>query len=338
MSMIFTEEKLKLVKEQIEKAKNIAIIGHKSPDGDAVGSCLALQMILEKQGKNAVSIVPDRFPDFLKWMTKSETVLQYDTQNTKVETILEDAEMVFMLDFNATHRVGKLKDSLESAKGFKVMIDHHQQPEDCCKVIFSDTKSCSTAQMIYEFIDALGLISELDVDIAASIYTGIMTDTGSFRFAATTAKTHRIAADLMDLGLEHHLVHQYVYDTNSINRLRLMGYSLSEKLKIYPEKGAALISLSEAELKQFNYKKGDTEGLVNYALSIAGVKMAVFMAQKDGVVKISFRSKGGFSVNQVAREHFNGGGHINAAGGMLEMSLEDAINKFETLLPNLVIE
>lgn len=320
------------IKSEILKAKNIVITTHKSPDGDAIGSSLAFYHYLKNQGKNVTVVVPDAFPEFLNWMEGVNDILYFDSQTKDVENIIEKADLIFSLDYNALNRIGALGDLIANKNCVKVVIDHHQDPHDFANHYFVDTYCCSTAQLVYELIESFGELNQLNKSIGECIYCGIMTDTGSFRFPSTTAKTHRIIANLLELGVNGSMVHQNVYDTYTEDRLRLLGFALTEKLKVFKESNAAYISLSAEELKKYNFKKGDTEGLVNYCLSIGGIKMAVLMTEKEEGINFSFRSKDNFYVNKIANKYFNGGGHVYAAGGRLEVSLKEAESNIEKVI------
>lgn len=322
------------LQEFLAKPREIVIIGHRNPDGDAVGSTLGLKHYFDKKGHSTQVVMPNEYPDFLHWIPGSETVKRFDRQNNQSVKALNRSEIVFLLDFNALHRVGDdMKNTLEKYQHDFALIDHHQQPDDFA-YMYSDTSMSSTCQMVYNFIEMMGDVELIDKNIATCLYTGIMTDTGSFRFRSTTSKTHRIIANLIDKGAENDRIHSSVHDANSYNRLLLLGQALSN-LQIYPEYKTAFISLSQEEKDKFNYEKGDTEGVVNYALSLKGIVFGViFIEDKEqGIVKISFRSKGKFSVNQFARKYFNGGGHDNAAGGKSTEPLQDTIKNFVALLP-----
>ena len=326
---------IKKTRTLLQSSENIVITCHKGPDGDAIGSSLALYLYLKKKGKKATVIVPDDFPFFLKWLPESEHIILYESNKEAANTIISNADLIFTLDFNALHRTGDMQEVLSNASAKFIMIDHHQQPDDYAEVTYSDTSICSTCQMVYHFIDALEDINTIDTDIANCIYTGIMTDTGSFRFRSTTSTTHRVIANLIDLGIDNAKIHQNVYDSNSYNRLQLLGKSLTN-LKVIPELNTAYISLSADEQNEFKAQKGDTEGVVNYALSLQGIKLAAIFKedQNSKLIKISLRSKGDFSVNEFSRAHFNGGGHTNAAGGASKLTLEETLEKFISILPN----
>ena len=315
-------------------SRNIVIVGHRNPDGDAMGATLGLKHYLDKKGHQATVVVPNEYPDFLHWMPGSETTYRFDWQNTQSQKAIVASEIIFLLDFNALHRVGAdMQKTLEKYPNDFVMIDHHQQPDDV-KYMFSDVTICSTCQMVYQFIEMNNDLNLIDTAIATCLYTGIMTDTGSFRFRSTTSTTHRIIADLIDKGAQNDIIHNKVYDANSYGRLLLLGQALSN-LQIFPEHKTAFITLSEAEKNKFDFQKGDTEGVVNYALSLKGIIFAaIFIEDADQkIIKISFRSKGDFSVNQFSRNHFDGGGHDNAAGGKFDGDLETTIKYFKSLLP-----
>ncbi len=325
-------EKLNNLKELLAEPKKIVITTHRGPDGDAMGSSLGLYNYLLKKGHQVQVITPNDYPSFLHWMKGNDHVIQFVKEPEASERITNEAEIIFCLDFNTLNRIDTFAPVVEQTKAFKVLIDHHQQPDEF-DFTLSDTSASSTAQLIYEFLDMFGDLEIIDQDIAECLYTGIMTDTGNFRFPSVTAKTHEIVAFLINKGAKHDKVYDLVNDNNSINRLNLLGYCLKEKLEVLPEYATAIISLTSDELNRFQYQKGDTEGVVNYALSIKGISVAAFFVEREGIVKISFRSKGDFSVNQLARDHFNGGGHINAAGGAYGIKVEEAIEKFRSILP-----
>ncbi len=321
--------------DYLKTPRNIVVIGHRNPDGDALGSTLGLKHYLDKKGHKTQVLMPNEYPDFLHWVPGSKTVYRFDRQNNQSVKALNKSEIVFLLDFNALHRVGDdMKNTLEKYENDFALIDHHQQPDDFT-YMYSDTSMSSTCQMVYNFIEMEGGLDVIDENIATCLYTGIMTDTGSFRFRSTTSKTHQIIADLIDKGAKNDKIHSNIYDSNSYSRLLLLGQALTN-LEILPEFKTAFITLSQEEKDKFNYEKGDTEGVVNYALSLKGIVFAaIFIEDREqGIVKISFRSKGSFSVNKFARSHFNGGGHDNASGGKSEMSLKDTTANFISLLPN----
>ena len=312
------------LKKALSETTKIAITTHKSPDGDAVGSSLGLSSVLQKAGFTVDVIVPDGFPKFLNWMNGSDQIIVFESEQEQARTKLLEADLIFALDYNRLDRVGLLGELISQSDAIKVMIDHHIDPDQGFDEILSDTSASSTAQLIYEFAREMGLLSHLDALDAACLYAGIMTDTGSFRFSSTSAETHRIVADLLERGLKPEMVHQSIYDHNTFSKLKLMGYVLHEKMDYLPNLSLAVLSVSLNEKNRFHYEKGDTEGLVNYGLSIIGAKVSVFMSEESDFVKFSFRSKGEVDVNLIAREFFNGGGHRNAAGGKLDGNLDYA--------------
>ena len=318
--------------------KKIAIIPHRGPDGDAMGSTLALYHFLLKNNHQPTVIAPNDFPDFLAWLPGSETVKIFEKDTENCTKILEAAELIFTLDFNAFHRTGEMEHTLVKLIAPFIMIDHHQKPDDYAAYTYSDTSFGSTCEMVYNFISFLNKKEDLDKTIATCIYTGILTDSGSFRFPGTTGNTHRIIAELIDLGVENTQIPVLLFDNSSYSRLQLLGRAL-QNMKVFEEHKTSYTSLTQDELDSFNYVKGDTEGIVNYGLSIKDIVFtAIFIENKDEkIIKISFRSQGGFDVNQFARDHFNGGGHSNAAGGRSDVSMEETLKKFEDLVTKLKI-
>lgn len=318
--------------------KKIAIIPHRGPDGDAMGSTLGLYHFLLKNNHQPTVIAPNDFPDFLAWLPGSETVKIFEKDTENCTKILEEAELIFTLDFNAFHRTGEMEHTLAKLTAPFIMIDHHQKPDDYATYMYSDTAFGSTCEMVYNFISFLDKKQDLDKTIATCIYTGILTDSGSFRFPGTTGNTHRIIAELIDLGVENTQIPVLLFDNSSYSRLQLLGRAL-QNMKVFEEYKASYTTLTQQELDAFHYVKGDTEGIVNYGLSIKGICFtAIFIENKDeNIIKISFRSQGGFDVNQFARDHFNGGGHSNAAGGRSEVSMEETVKKFEDLVTKLKI-
>jgi phosphoesterase RecJ-like protein len=318
--------------------KKIAIIPHRGPDGDAMGSTLGLYHFLLKNHHHPVVVSPNEFPDFLAWMPGSETVKIYEKDKENCTKILEEAEVIFTLDFNALHRVGEMENVLSKLKAPFIMIDHHQKPDDYAAFMYSDTSFGSTCEMLYNFISFLGKKEDIDKTIGTCIYTGILTDSGSFRFPKTTGTTHRIIAELIDLGVENTEIPTLLFDNSSYGRLQLLGRAL-QNMKVIPEHKTAYTTLTQDELNSFDYAKGDTEGIVNYGLSIKGINFtAIFIENREEkIIKISFRSQGDFDVNQFARDYFNGGGHRNAAGGKSELSMEETVKKFEDLVQKLTL-
>jgi phosphoesterase RecJ-like protein len=325
---------IEALKELLASPKKITIIPHRNPDGDAMGSTLGLYHFLLQKKHEVLVISPNEFPDFLAWLPGAEEVLIFEKDPKKCTEKLNESDVIFTLDFNALHRVGDfMQVTLEKLEKTFVMIDHHQFPNDYAKYTFSDTNFGSTCEMVYHFMHQLGEQNRINTTIATCIYTGIVTDSGSFRFPLTTSTTHRVVADLIDKGVENSKIHNLLFDTNSYNRLQLLGRAL-QNMKLLPEFQTSYITLTQEELDSFGYVKGDTEGFVNYGLSLKGFDFtAIFIENKEeGIIKISFRSQGAFDVNQFSRKHFNGGGHINAAGGKSNSTLEETVQQFIAIL------
>ena len=318
----------------LDKRPIITIIPHTSPDGDAIGSTLGLYHFLKNQGHDVQVIAPTDFPDFLKWMPEADQILIYPDQESRAEQRIADSSLIFTLDFNNLLRAKPLTPFLQKALATFVMIDHHQQPDTYATITYSDEKASSTCELIYNTIVSLGSQEAINQTIATCLYTGIMTDTGGFRFSMTSPQTHRVAAVLLEKGANCAQIASDVLDSYSIDRLQLLGTVL-DGLTYLKEYKTAYMSVSSKILKQFNFRKGDTEGFVNYGLRIKEAELAVIFIEneEDNLIKISFRSKTTLDVNLLARMYFNGGGHINAAGGSMSISLEDTIAYFLEVLP-----
>ncbi len=331
---MFNQTELQELKALLLAPKKITIIPHRNPDGDAMGSTLALYHFLKKLDHQVFVIAPNEFPDFLSWLPDADKVIVFERENDKAKKEIESSKLIFTLDFNALHRTGDVMGSyLETLDIPMAMIDHHQAPDNYAKFTFSDVAYGSTCEMVYHFIDALGYKESIDKTIATCIYTGITTDSGSFRYPKTTGTTHKVVADLIDKGVNNSEIHNLLFDNSSTNRLKILGMALNN-LVVLPEYKTSYITLSQEELDSANNQKGDTEGIVNYGLTIKGIDFAVIFIEhkEEGIIKISFRSQGEFDVNEFARKHFSGGGHINAAGGKSLLSLEDTIKKFIAIL------
>ncbi|MEO2051198.1 MAG: bifunctional oligoribonuclease/PAP phosphatase NrnA [Allomuricauda sp.] len=328
-------EDITTVKSLLSQPQKIAIIPHKNPDGDAMGAALAVYAFLKDKGHEANVISPNDYPKFLKWMPGNDAVVNFERENQKAHQLLQDADLIFTLDFNDLSRVGQMETALKQASADFIMIDHHQQPGDYAKVTYSDVSMSSTCEMVYNFIDFLGETDNITKAIATNLYTGIMTDTGSFKYRSTSSKTHRVVAELIDKGAENMEIHQHVFDTNSPSRLHLLGVALSNMV-ILSEYRTAYITLTQDELDAHDYKKGDTEGFVNYGLTLENIVFALIFIEnrEEGIIKISLRSVGDFSVNEFARAHFNGGGHTNAAGGRSDLSMDETVARFQEILTN----
>lgn len=329
------EQSILEITSALSRANRIVIVPHKGPDGDAIGSSLGLFHFLKDKGHDVKIIAPNDFPQFLKWLPGQEEILIYEEKRELCTTLIENAEIIFTLDFNMLERTGEMEEPLRASEATFIMIDHHPEPSDYADHTYSDAAMSSTCQMVYKFIQKLRALKYITPQIATCLYTGIMTDTGSFRYRSTSSDTHLVISDLIEKGADNTTIHQNVYDTFSENRIQLLGVAL-QNLRVNKDLKTAYITLSQEELDLYNFQKGDTEGFVNYGLAVEGVKFAVIFIEhkSEGLIKMSLRSKGKFSVNQFARTHFSGGGHLNAAGGKSEMSLEDTVSKFNTILPN----
>lgn len=314
------------LKNLLSVKHNVVITTHVNPDGDAIGSSVALLNFLIKMGHDVSVIVPNDYPDFLKWMKNDDLIINYSNSKNESQEKIKNASLIFCLDFNNLNRINELGDYISESKAKKVLIDHHLDPSDFYDFKIHDVKASATAELVYNFLIELDS-NAVDKDISEALYTGILTDTGSFKFSMSP-KVHKIVSDLMIRGVDIGFINNKIYDSNSLDKLKLIGYALSEKLEVISNGNAAYIVLSRKDLKDHNFKKGDTEGLVNYALSISNVNMAVLIIETKERIKFSFRSIGQFSVNEFAKKYFNGGGHKNAAGGSLEDKLSVALEKF----------
>ncbi len=317
----------------LSNPKRIVITTHHKPDGDAMGSSLGLYHYFLLKGHDVHVVTPTDYPYFLHWMPGNAEVVIFSEQQNKATELVHSADLIFCLDFNNLKRIYELGEIVAQSDAIKVMIDHHLEPEGFDQYRLWNAEACSTAELVYQFIKELGDVELINKNIASSLYTGIMTDSGSFRYPSTTANLHRIVADLIERGADNSRIHQLVYDTYTEDRLRLLGHCFTEKLEVIPQHRTAIISLSKEELKKYNVVTGDTEGIVNYALSLNNVKLAAFFVERADLIKISFRSKGEFPANEIAKKYFQGGGHHNAAGGQSIQTLQLTIEKFKNILP-----
>jgi bifunctional oligoribonuclease and PAP phosphatase NrnA len=334
ISKIIAEDLITKVKKAIDGVDKIVIVAHVGPDGDAMGSTLALWHYLMTIEKEPIVIVPTPFPSFLAWLPGAEFVLDYENNKEKADEIIAEAELIFTLNFNTTSRMAKMADAVINASAPKILVDHHLHPDNFAKIIVSYPEISSTSELIFRLICRMGDFSMINLACAECIYTGMMTDTGGFTYNSNSQEIYIIIAELIKLGVDKDAIYRKVFNTYSADRLRLMGLCLYEKMKVYPEYRAALITLTQKELSQFNYSNGDAEGFVNIPLSIDGVDFSVFMREDPEKIKISLRSQGTFPANKVSADLFNGGGHLNAAGGESYMSLAETIKKFEEALPD----
>lgn len=314
--------------------QKIVITTHHKPDGDAMGSSLGLYNYLIQQGHHARVIAPTDYPDFLSWLPGNEDVIIYTEHREEAAALIADAKLIFCLDFNALSRINDMGELVGESNAYKVMIDHHLEPADFDDYRHWDINACATAQLVYDFIvNELHHKELVNKDVATCLYTGIMTDSASFRLPNTTSAVHRIVADLIDAGAVNWRIHELVYNSASENRLRFLGHCLANCLEVLPEFNTAIIAVSKEDLARFDVETGDTEGVVNYALSMASIRLAAFIVERSDRVKLSLRSKGEFPANEICKKYFNGGGHRNAAGGHSENSLEQVIQQFKQILP-----
>lgn len=328
---MFKQNNINELKEYLQKPKKIVVTSHKNPDGDALGSSLAWTKILTKLGHSVDYISPNGMPEYYSWLPLNKQMIIYEKSKDYAKNLVYSADIVFSLDYNALDRMDEFGEVVKASKAVKIMIDHHLFPEDYPTLTYSDTSKSSTGEMIFEMILAMGEEDKIDADIATLLYTAILTDTGSFAFKCTTQRVHEIVGVLVSKGADPDTVQNQVYNCFTESRLRFFGFCIMNKMHIIPNTNVAYIAVSEKELREFDIQDGETEGLANYPLKIANVQACAFFREKDKQIRISFRSKGDFDVNILAREHFNGGGHKNASGGMMHDSLENTVKKFENL-------
>lgn len=334
ITKIIAEQEIQKAKKYVEYADRIVIVTHVSPDGDAIGSSLGLYHFLLEMGKQPNVIVPNEFPSFLKWMRGANDILIYEKNPEIAAETIEGAELIFCLDFNTPKRIGDLGPLVLAAQGKKVMIDHHLYPDAFCDVTMSYPQISSTSELVFRFICRIGCFESLDKSASECIYAGMMTDTGAFTYNSNNPEIYAIIGELLRKGIDKDAIYARIYNTQTVDRVRLMGYILYEKMKIYREYNTALLVMTRDECRRFNARKGDTEGFVNIPLSIGNIVFSVFMREDEDMVKISFRSTGTFPANKFATDNFGGGGHLNASGGEYYGKLEDAVRIFEEALPN----
>lgn len=328
LDRLIPEKTINALREVVENNDDFVILSHKNPDGDAVGSSLAWMLYLRSLGKKADVVLPNMFPDFLKWLPSASDIVIYDSDKEKAKTMIDAAGAIFCLDFNSLSRIGEMGEYVKpTAK--KILIDHHLSPDDGFVVAVSSPKACSTSELVFRLIYRISSLDIMTLDIAKAIYTGMMTDTGSFAYASNRKDIYLIVAELIAKGVDKDSIYRRVFYNYSENRLKLIGYVLHEKLKYFSKKNAALITLDNKEMKRFYMAKGDTEGLVNMPLQIKGVRLSCFLREEQpGKINVSLRSVGSFACNAVAERFFNGGGHKNASGGELRCSMDEAVNRF----------
>lgn len=334
LTKVIEQSKIDHFNKWFERADKIVIVSHVSPDGDAIGSSLGLYHFLDSQDKNVTVIVPNAFPDFLKWMPGAKDVLRYDRYKEFADKLIAEADVICCLDFNAIKRIEAMGDAVLASPARKMMVDHHPFPEQFCSIVISHPEISSTSELVFRLICRLGYFEDISKEGAECIYTGMMTDTGGFTYNSNNRETYFIISELLSKGIDKDEIYRKVYNTYSESRLRLMGYILYSKMKVYNEYNAAMISLTKDEQGQFNYVKGDSEGFVNIPLSIKNVCFTAFFREDTemDMIKISLRSVGDFPCNKVAAEFFNGGGHLNASGGEFQGTMEEAIELFEQAL------
>ncbi len=323
---------------QSGSGSKIVITTHHKPDADALGSSLALYHYFKEMGKDVHVITPTDYPPFLHWMPGNDNVINFEEHPERAEELAMEADAIFCLDFNDLKRINDFGDIVAKSDARKIMIDHHRDPKGFDDHRFWTIETSSTCELIYEYICLNGSEEMIDSDIATCIYCGIMADTGSFRFSSTSSRTHEIAANLLKKGVQPNEIQSRLFDNFGLSRYRLMGYVLHEKLELIPEYNTALVFLTAEELQRFNVQTGDTEGFVNFGLGISGVKLSALIIDRTKLVKMSFRSKGSFPCNELAAKYFNGGGHLNAAGGASHDTLEEVVAKFRAILPEFAEE
>ena len=337
MKVFFTESSAQrqAFKAFLASPKQIVIVCHQNPDGDALGSSLGLKHFLEQQGHQAIVISPTEVPDYLAWLPSIETVLDFENygHTEKAKTLVANADLICCLDFSNLNRLKNLETAVRASKATKLLVDHHEEPETFADFTFWNQQAASTCELIFQLIEQIDGRAFVNQTVATCLYTGLVTDTGSFRFDSISKEVHRVAGELVDTGIEVNKIHRALFDNNSITRLKMLGFVLNNKLVHLPEFKVVYMSLSAEDLKQFGSQSGDTEGFVNYGLSIKGVQMAAIFIERGDLIKISFRSVDDFSVSEFSRKHFDGGGHKNAAGGRSTASLDETISRFLSLLP-----
>ena len=340
LTKVIEQAKIDHFTKWFERADKIVIVSHVSPDGDAIGSSLGLAQFLDSQDKTVNVIVPNAFPDFLKWMPGSKDILLYDRYKEFADKLINEADIICCLDFNSLKRIEEMADSVATSPARKILIDHHLYPEDFCRIVISHPEISSTSELVFRLICRMGYFSDISREGAECIYTGMMTDTGGFTYNSNNREIYFIISELLSKGIDKDDIYRKVYNTYSESRLRLMGYVLSN-MKVYREYNSALISLTKEELAKFDYIKGDSEGFVNIPLSIKNVRFSCFLREdtERRIIKISLRSVGTFPCNKLAAEFFNGGGHLNASGGEFTGTMaeakqvfEEALKKYKTLL------
>lgn len=333
LEKLISQQNIDAIRQVVEKGNRFVVFAHKNPDGDAVGSTLAMCHYLRSVGKEAVVVLPNAFPAFLAWVPGADAVMFYDTDKERCDNAIAAADALFCLDFNLFSRTGDIAPAAVASTATKVLIDHHLQPSEEFDIVVSHPVACSTCELVFRVIVALGGTDALNFEMSQCIYTGMMTDTGAFAYASTRKDVYLIIAELLDKGIDKDWIYRKVFYTSSVTRMRLWGYAMYDKLKVYNKYNAALITLSHGELMRFYASKGDTEGLVNQPLQVKGVRFSCFLREESpGKINVSLRSVDDFPCNSVAAEFFNGGGHKNASGGEVYGTMEMAVERFRQAL------
>lgn len=330
---ILSKSEADALSRSIDDARRIVVVCHVAPDGDAIGSSLALWHTLRGLGKDVFVVVPDACPASLRFLNGYKDILVYTRYTEFAQQLLENADLIFCLDFNEPKRVDKMEAALTASKARKILIDHHLHPAPFCDMTISHPEISSTCEVLFRVICSLGLFEQMGVDAASAIYTGMMTDTGNFTYNSNYPEIYITIAELIKKGIDKDWIYARIHNTNSENKLRLNGYAIAQKMEVFPEQCAALITLSQNELNQYDYQKGDTEGLVNVPLSMEHILFSAFLREESNLIKISLRSKGSFPANKIASDYFNGGGHLNAAGGEFYGTLQEAHSRILEILP-----
>ena len=325
-------ENIKELKALLSYPRDIVITTHRNPDGDAIGSSLGAYHFLNKLGHTVHIVSPSEYPDVFSWMKDIEKIVIFDIDPERAQTVIERSDIIFCLDFNALDRIDKVGELIEKAKGAKVMIDHHLYPEPFPDFMLSDTTASSTCELVFDLITGLGWKEHMDHLIGECLFTGILTDTGSFKYS-TSAKLFRIVAELIEFGVDDYRLQDLIFNSMKEKHLRLLGHCLHNRMEILEEYQTGIITLTKEDYSNFDIQRGDTEGIVNFLLKIKNVKMAAFITEQPTIVKISLRSKGDFSVQEIAKRHFKGGGHKNASGGYSFQSLSATVRRFKSVLP-----
>ncbi len=326
-------QNFEVLKQKLTTPKRIVITSHANPDGDAIGSSLGLYHYLKQFGHRITMIMPTEIPQFINWMPDFKQVLVFEHTRRIATRLMEDADIIFSLDYNSLSRIDDMGSIIKAAKAYKVMIDHHLDPEDFCHAMLSDTSASSTCQLVYEWVVQMGGKEEMTLDSLTSLYVGLLTDTGGFRYA-TSPRLFRIAADMLEKGVDNNKLTDLVFNAYTVKSFNLLAYCISDRLELLDDCNTGIISLSQEDYKKYNIRRGDLEGVVNFILKIRKMRCAALITERKDIVKLSLRSKGDFSVQEICSTHFNGGGHRNASGGASKAPFEEVIQKFKTLVRN----